>query len=176
MWVFTGLRDGNRISIDYQTPGKEPLQRHVDPYHAVRYDGDWYIIGHCHRRNAVLTFSLSRILRASLRSETFTIPRDYNFHAITSSRFGVHWGNEEVQVKIWFSAAAAIYILERNWHPSQKISQQEDGSVLLELRVNHTIELKRWLLSWGKDARVLEPHAFRAGVQQEVEGMKLLYC
>ncbi len=173
--VFKGLRNGIRIRINYQTPGKAIHTRLVDPYHAVRYDGDWYIIGYCHLRKAVLTFSLSRISKASLRKETFIIPDDYNFHTITSSRFGIHWGDAEEHVKIWFSPDAAKYILERKWHPSQKISHSEEGSICVALTVNHTFELKKWVLSWGKDAKILEPENLSREIQDEIKEMQALY-
>ncbi len=30
----------------------------------------------------------------------------------------------------------------------------------MSLTVNHLLELKRWILSWGEDAQVLEPDSF----------------
>ncbi len=173
--VFLGLRQLKRLKIIYQTPGKDPATRKFDPYHAVRYSGDWYIIGFCHQRERVLTFSLSRILQATLLGESFSIPMDYDFHQVSSSRFGIHWGATEEHVKIHFSAEAAQYVLERQWHPSQKITENEDGSVDLDLTVDHTNELKRWILSWGRDAKVLEPENLSLEMKEEVERMKDLY-
>jgi len=173
--VFKGLRTLKKLKIMYQPPGQNPTTREIDPYHAVRYDGDWYVIGHCHLRDEIRNFSLSRINQATIIEETFIIPETFNFHQITRSRFGVHWGKAEEHVKIWFSPKVAPYILERKWHPSQHISDNGDGSIVLSLTVNHMLELKRWVLSWGMEARVLEPEMLALDIRSEVGGMSALY-
>jgi proteasome accessory factor B len=173
--VFKGLRTLHRLKIHYQPPGQSPTSREIDPYHAIRYDGDWYVIGHCHLRDTIRTFSLSRINQASILEEEYVIPATFNFHQITRSRFGVHWGTAEEQVKIWFSPKVVPYILERTWHPSQKITYNDDQSLVLSLTVNHMLELKRWVLSWGKEARVLEPEKLAAEIRAEVGSMAVLY-
>ncbi len=174
--VFAGLRSLKRLKIVYQPPGQDPTTRKLDPYHAIRYDGDWYVIGLCHMRSKIRTFSLSRIQHASLMQEKFVIPGTFNFHQITKSRFGVHWGTAEEHVKIWFDAKVVPYLLERTWHPSQHIYYNEDGSIVLSLTVNHLLELKRWILSWGKEARVLEPEKLIQDIQSEIERMAGAYA
>jgi hypothetical protein len=134
---FNALRQLQQLKIKYQIPGRSMTVRELAPYHAVRYDGDWYVIGHCHLRNKIRTFSLSRIRHASMLADNFVLPNNFNFHHVTSSRFGVHWGEAEEQVKIWFTPDAAPYVLERKWHPSQEILHNEDGSIILALTVNH---------------------------------------
>jgi len=174
--IFIGLRSLQRLKIKYQPPGQLPTIRKLDPYHAVRYDGDWYVIGRCHLRHEIRTFSLSRISHASLDGENFVIPDSFNFHQVTRSRFGVHWGEAEKQVKIWFSPEAAPYVLERQWHPSQDISYSEDNSIVLTLTVNHLRELKKWVLSWGKDALVLAPEELIRDIETEIESLSFAYA
>lgn len=60
-------------------------------------------------------------------------------------------------VGIHFNRHAAAYVRERQWHPSQRIDEQDDGTLILTLTVNHLLELKRWILSWGDGAQVLAP-------------------
>ncbi len=163
------LRSSQQVEIQYKTPGKTPLLRTIDPYHGVRFEGDWYIVGHCSLRDEIRTFSMSRILTAKKTGEVFQIPIDFNFQKFSGSHFGVHWSDTEINVKIRFSVRVADYAKERIWHPSQKIIECDDGSVILSLTVNHLLELKRWILSWGEDAQVLEPDSF---VQDIVSTLK----
>lgn len=87
----------------------------------------------------------------------------------------MHWGTAEEQVKVWFSPRVVPYILERTWHPSQKIAYNGDQSLVLSLTVNHMLELKRWVLSWGKEAPVLEPEKLAAEIRAKVGSMILHY-
>ena len=173
--IFKSLKTLDRLEIEYHPPGQVPTIRLLDPYHAVRYDGDWYVTGFCHLRNQVRTFSLSRITAASSRDEKFTIPSTFDFRQITGSRFGVHWGGAEEHVKIWFSPKVAPYVKERTWHPSQKISPGEDGSLVLSLTIDHLLELRRWILSWGGEARALAPEKLILDLQSEVKSMSVYY-
>lgn len=155
--VFACLRTSTRMEIDYKNPGRTPMKRQIDPYHGVRFEGDWYVVGFCHLRGAVRTFSLARMTAVRKMEERFKTPTDFDFGKLSGSHFGVHWGEEEVAVRILFDRKVADYIRERCWHPSQSIEDRADGSALLTLTVNHLLELKRWILSWGDRAQVLAP-------------------
>jgi predicted DNA-binding transcriptional regulator YafY len=155
--VFDCLRTSTRLEIDYRSPGGEPMWRRIDPYQGVRFEGDWYVVGYCHLRSAIRTFSLARIRSAIKGKEHFTRPASFDFRQLFGSHFGIHWGEDETEVRIHFSHHAAAYIRERQWHPSQVIDEQADGSLDLTLTVNHLLELKRWILSWGNEAQVVAP-------------------
>ncbi|MEN8258489.1 MAG: WYL domain-containing protein [Thermodesulfobacteriota bacterium] len=175
--VFEGLRTLHSIDITYQLPTSQeaPQRRRIDPYHGVRFEGDWYVIAYCHLRKDIRTFSLARIIEAESSKESFSIPEDFDFQAISASHFGVHWSDEETLVRIRFSSKVAPYIKERTWHQSQEISDNSDGSLDLELTVSHLFELKKWLLSWGSQAQVLEPVALAEEVKAEVAAIVGLY-
>ena len=57
----------------------------------------------------------------------------------------------------------------------QKIKEQKDRSLILTLTVNHLLELKRWILSWGSGATVLEPKVLKDDIQKELTEMKKNY-
>lgn len=155
--VFDCLRTSTRLEIEYRSPGGEPAWRRVDPYHGVRFEGDWYLVGHCHLRSEIRTFSLARMLRVRPSTERFTLPAGFDFRRLFGSHFGIHWSKDDFEVRLWFDRRAAAYVRERQWHPSQVIEEQPDGSLLLTMTVNHLLELKRWLLSWGDAVRVVQP-------------------
>ncbi len=173
--LLDGLRSSHQVKIKYKNPGREPTIRIVDPYHGVRFEGEWYVVGLCHLRYEIRTFSMSRILTARKTGEVFQIPVDFNFKKLSGSHFGVHWSDDEVLVKIRFSKHVADYIRERTWHPSQEIVECENSDVILSLTVNHLLELKRWILSWGEDAQVLEPDYFVKDIVTTLEKSTELY-
>jgi proteasome accessory factor B len=174
--VLDCLRTSTRLEIAYRSPGSTPEWRQIDPYHGVRFEGDWYVVGHCHLRQAIRTFSLARMETARKQGQRFTVPRDFDFRKLSGSHFGVHWGTDDIEVRIQFAREAAAYVRERIWHPSQRIAENADGSLVLSLTVNHLLELKRWILSWGAMAQVLEPPALVAEIQQTVQSMAGTYA
>jgi len=173
--VLDCLRTSTRLEIEYRRPGAAAVRRQIDPYHGVRFEGDWYVVGYCHLRCEIRTFSLARMATAKKRKERFVVPEDFDFRRLSASQFGIHWGTGEVEVKIRFTSGAAAYVRERQWHPSQTLEDSPDGSLVLSLTVNHLLELQRWILSWGAMAQVLEPPSLVEEVRNTVQGMAGFY-
>ncbi len=173
--VIGCLRSSLQVKIQYKTPEKTPVTRTLDPYHGVRFEGDWYIVGYCHLRREIRTFSLSRIIRAEKTGEPFQIAAGFDFKKLSGSHFGVHWSDYDIPVKILFNRRVADYVKERVWHPSQEIAEYDNGDVVLSLTVNHLLELKRWILSWGADAQVLKPDFFAQEIRQTLSESLTLY-
>ena len=173
--VADAIRLSNRIRVLYRTTGNEPATREIDPYHGVRFEGDWYVVAYCHMRNDIRTFSLARMESVDVLSESFQIPEDFDFTRLTGSNFGLHWSDNEYRVKVLFDKKAAGYIRERCWHPTQQIGENLDGSLTLSLTVNHLLELKRWILSWGSMAKALEPPELVADLERTIREMAILY-
>lgn len=174
--VFDCLRTSTQLEIEYQNPGGTPAQRRIDPYHGVRFEGDWYVVGFCRLREEIRTFSLARIISAKKGSVRFSLPADFDFRQFTGSHFGVHWGKEAVEVRIRFTRRVAAYVRERQWRPSQRIEEQQDGALILSLTVNHLLELKRWILSWGADAQVLAPLSLVEELKNTAEQLRSMYA
>jgi predicted DNA-binding transcriptional regulator YafY len=89
--------------------------------------------------------------------------------------FGIFQGQPE-HVKVHFTSDAAGYIKEKVWHSSQKISEQRDGSVILEVDVAGTQEIKHWILRWGSRAQVLEPDSLREEIRSEAAEILGVYA
>ncbi|MBI3755524.1 MAG: WYL domain-containing protein, partial [Deltaproteobacteria bacterium] len=63
----------------------------------------------------------------------------------------------------------ARYIKERQWAKEQKIKEQKDGSIILEIKTSGFWDVKKWVLSFGAEARVLKPEKLRKAVIEEMK-------
>lgn len=169
--IADGLQGGCRIRIHYCKPGGDSAKsREVDPYHVVSYQGEWYLVGYCHLREKILTFAVSRIEKARVLSAHFQMPEDFDFTESAQKRFGIFEGEGEYAVKVQFDKVHAPFIRERIWHPSQRIAENSDGSIVFTMTTRHLLEVKRWILSWGKGAKVLAPKELIREVREELDG------
>jgi proteasome accessory factor B len=156
--ISRGLRQRNSLSILHRKAGAgEDIKRTVDPYHIVNFRGEWYLVAWCHLRKSVLRFAVSRIHQATLLNTPYEIPADFNFSSFIGSSFGIMTEETEHTVRILFRSEQAPYVSERRWHRDQELVQNSDGSVILSFTTNSLFEVRRWVLSWGKNAVVLEP-------------------
>ena len=55
------------------------------------------------------------------------------------------------------SADVAHFFRESRWHSSQQITPKKDGSLLVTFTAGGLEEIAWWVLSWGKEVRVLGP-------------------
>lgn len=150
----------------------EVTHRVVEPYVLKNHRGDWYLIGYCRLRKAVRTFALSRILRSSVvEGKSFKVPADFDVEAYFANALSLFTGQKAEQYSIWFSPLARRWITERRWHPSQKVEELPDGSILLHLQIAITQEVVRWILGHGEDAQAMAPPSLVAEVERHVRGM-----
>jgi proteasome accessory factor B len=171
-----GLRLRRLLRIEYQSPWhKKSVPRDLEPYHMMSFKGEWYLIGFDRYRKQVLTYALSRIRSAELLAEECPAADDFDLDAYMGPHFGVFAGERERRVAIWFSPDCAPYIRERDWHPSQKIREGKDGSLVLSFRLSHLLEIRRWILSWGGNAKALTPRELREDVRRELREATLRY-
>ncbi|QEN06325.1 WYL domain-containing protein [Thiospirochaeta perfilievii] len=74
-----------------------------------------------------------------------------------------------------FDKSQTLYISERNWAKEQKIEILDDGNLLLWLRTSGRHDIKRWVLSYGADAELLEPESLRKEIADELITMSKRY-
>ncbi|MBE3574959.1 MAG: transcriptional regulator [Firmicutes bacterium] len=159
------------VRLRYYAASKDTTsEREVDPYHLRLTDGAWYLIGHCHLRNELRIFAVDRILELTVTDRTFKRPADFSIDTYLSLSWGIERGPERT-VRVAFDAEQARWIRERVWHQGQRLTETGDGGVILEVRVSGLESIKRWILSFGSHARVLEPAELAEAVRREAEGI-----
>lgn len=152
----------------------EETERQVDPYHLRSSFGAWYLIGYCHMRAEVRMFALDRIRDLRLTDQIFAIPEDFSVEEYLGDSLHLERG-QPVEVAIKFDPYQARWIRERVWHPSQSIEELPDGSLILRMVVGSLGEVKRWAMSFGARAEVLEPERLREDICREIERVGEVY-
>ncbi|MGQ9795554.1 helix-turn-helix transcriptional regulator [Desulfosoma sp.] len=114
--------------------------------------------------------AVERIQEITLLKETFEYPEGLNPYELLSQAFDVVW-NDPVEAKIWFSNEAAPYVKERVWPGRYTIEENSDGSLYLHLKTSGYDNVKRWILSFGNDAWVIEPPRLKRDVAETCRKM-----
>ena len=101
-----------------------------------------------------------------LTGKSFVRPEKFSLERTLRDSFGVHSGQGAFDVAIRFSSAAASYIREKRWHPSQQLRELKGGAVELRLRLSSLGEIERWVLGWGGNAVPLRPPELVASIKR----------
>lgn len=166
----------HRLQISYYSMHRDQqTERVIQPYLLLNRGGELYLIGYCELRNSVRDFGLHRIQnRTVLESpNAFTVPKTFDVAAHLESAFELRRGEPIVTVRARFSPTQSRWVRERVYHPTQTVTEEGDGSIVVSLRVSGTAEAKRWIMSFGAEAEVLEPEQLRREINAEV--VKILH-
>lgn len=175
--VSQGVLRSVEIEFDYRklnSAGHEP--RRVRPYHLGCLENQWYLFGEDLQRGQLRTFALPRMRKVRLTTKGFRRPADFSIAEILSGSFGVYSSGKKQRIRIEFDAFAARLVAERTWHESQRVREKADGSIILELELGGLQEIERWILSWGKHARVLAPSELASRIREEATAIAKLYA
>lgn len=152
------VAERRKIRVSYRAYGWDKSVHYIyHPYGMTFTNGSIYVVGHSEPRKATRTLLLDRIERIDLREEKFDLPEDFDLEDHLGESFGIYHEEKTYRVKIEFSKDEAQGILEREWHPTQKIRRLKDGRVILSMNVAGLPQVLRWVLSYGSGARVLAP-------------------
>ena len=163
------------VEFRYRKIGSELSEkRRLQPYHLGEVDHCWYVIGRDCDREGLRTFALPRVKGLKVNGKSrFEVPEDFDRAAYLGTSFGIwtdpkHPDFRQV-VRIELSGYAARIAQERRWHPSQQVLPLNAKASRIEVRfeVGRLEELVRWTLSWGSQAKVLEPKELKERVKEE---------
>jgi predicted DNA-binding transcriptional regulator YafY len=89
--------------------------------------------------------------------------------AYAKNAFGITGGEEPIKVRLLFEPKLAVYITERQWHPSQEFRMRRDARVEMRFETTGRKQVIRWVLSWMPDVKVLSPKSLRDRVCEKLE-------
>jgi len=148
--------------------------RRVEPRRFVLRDQHAYLEAFCLEREDWRLFKLARIERVQPTPEP-AAARQPDADRRRSHAVGV-WSGKPVDVAIELGASVATLAHEWPLVDDQSLERQSDGSVLIRATVAGLAEVKRWVLGWGRDARVVSPPALRDAVRDELAGALAQYA
>ena len=171
------LLDQRVVSFRYRKAGATQAEnRRLEPYHLTQVDGCWYVLGRDQDRGALRTFALQRISALRTTGHGFERPADFDPHTLMAHAFGI-WNDvskpEEVKVVVELTGFAARMAQERRWHPTQTEEwlNKSGSRIRVGFEVGRFEDILRWILSWGRHAKVIEPVELADRVREEAEAM-----
>lgn len=167
--LCVGIEERREARVTYKAvKAAEAKTYGIEPLTLVDHNNALYVIVAVPKHDRdIRILAVDRIRELTLTEEVFTIPEGFDPEAYLTPSFGITV-EEPMAVKIRFTGDAAFYARERTWGQDQHIEETEDG-IILSFTAAGFREITAWALSWGRSARVLEPEALRAQVQEEHE-------
>lgn len=155
---------GRKVSLKHQMADQRVFEYTFAPYFIEPYaiGRTTHAIGWREPPNALRTFKVERIKAITILEEAYTIPDDFDPRDLLADAWGIWYTEDEpVEVAVRFYPRVAHRVRETQWHRSERVDEQPDGSLIWRAEVAEPQEMLPWIRGWGADAEVLAPEALR---------------
>lgn len=170
--MLDAIRKQNEVEISYQGFTRDtPSKAIIHPYFLKEYQNRWYLLCYHTGKEKIITYALDRIKQFKVdQDKFFAVNKSFDRKKYFKHCFGItHLEEEPSDVIISFKPLQGKYIKAQKLHPTQKILEENEDEVKVLIKVNPTYELVEKLLSFGANARVVEPLELKNRVKEALE-------
>ena len=160
------------VAIRYDsTFEKESIATNLNPYHLMYNNYAWYVLGRMELDEKISILKLNNIKEIDVLNRFFAEDKTFDL----SEHLGRAWSmvpeGRLYNIRLRFLPEVARSVADVQWHSTQTVTFQDDGSILMEFRVDGLNEITWWVMSYGDKVQVLAPPALRQKVIKIAQNM-----
>ncbi|MEX0936437.1 MAG: WYL domain-containing protein [Pirellulales bacterium] len=165
------------VRIRYQSLTEwSEITSKLRPYQLLFSRHSWYVIGRSSIHRETRTFHVGRIRQLEPLDESFRVPRGFSVERYLRNAWQlIPEPGPDQEVRIRFQPLVAQNVAEVNWHKTQRIEFNVDGTLDFYATVSGLREISWWILGYGDQAEVLQPKGLRELVAQRVRKLMQRY-
>lgn len=166
--INSSIISKNKIEIEYFSPNSGVSNRIINPYAVISYKNSLYVVAYCEKKNELRDFKLSRIREYDILEDKFKFKECFSLKEYLKDNFGIY-RDGKFQVKLLIYKPMSYITSEKIWVDNQKISWNDDESIIFEATMTGKTEIVSWIMSMGSSAKVLQPKELRDEVVRKLE-------
>ena len=160
--VASAVLERRQLAFEYRARSTdEKTRRRVSPQRITHYRDNWYLDAWDHDREALRSFSVDRMSGAQLSKEAALDVAEADLDQHLAGSYGIFSGEPKGWATILFSAKAARWVADEQWHSKQQGRHLPDGRYELKIPYSVSRELLMDILHYGADAEIVEPAVLR---------------
>ncbi len=134
------------------------------PYILKEFNNRWFVVGRRDQQSSIITLALDRIEKIGFDLATEYTNGGFDAQSYYKDTYGVtvKTDKELLDIILKVDRQNAPYVLTKPFHHSQEfIERNEDGSIIVQIKVHHNFEIERLLLGFGPSIEVISPNSLR---------------
>ena len=151
--IRQAIKENLRIKCKYD--GRDKI---LSPFGIV-YGTNVYLIGVEGDKPDPYVYRLHKVTDIELTEEKFD-KGDFDIKEYANRSFGVYQ-NEIIKVELRFSKEVAEDVLNYNFHPTQKVKQNDDGTVTVKFKASGELEILWHIFRWGDKVQIISPKSLK---------------
>lgn len=163
--VAEAIKACRYLDITYRSHLDEaPVIRRVAPY-GLLSGARRYLVAldpKSRRAGTIKTYRMDAITGATVSSEFFERPAEFNLQQFANRGFALYQNDLEYDDVEWrFKPEVAEQALGTVFHPEQIEERQPDGSIVIRFKAAGQLEMAWYLYQWGDKVEVIKPEGLR---------------
>jgi proteasome accessory factor B len=173
--IIHAIQNGYILQFTHQKHWEDfSTQREVKPIAIKESQQRWYLVALDKKDHTVKTFGLDRISNLKISDIKFK-PIAYNVEKEFQHAFGVETYEAAEKVVLEFSNKQGNYIKTFPLHESQRILEEKENIVILEIFIHTTNDIMMELLKYGSNVKVIAPISLQNKIKNSISEMSKLY-
>lgn len=175
--LFNAIRKKTTVELRYQSfKMTEPQTLIVHPYYIKQYNNRWFLFCCNGDHTNLSNYPLDRILSVKLAHVPYR-ETHIDFDEYFSDMIGVSRkdGQQSEVVILRYPKDQYKYVATKPWHGSQKVLEENNDYVIVQLDVILNYELEQQILSFGDYVEVIAPKSLRDKVAQRLQNSLAQY-
>jgi len=171
--VFRAICEGCCISFEHENFAKNRFSTHtVKPLMLKEYSDNWYLVATLRTSGIIRIFGLDRIEKLTVEDDRFDVRgcppvADMFQHVIGL----VHDLEQPAVVRLSVNAEQARHFKSTPLHHSQTVEEENAEATIFAYYLTPNRELRRLILSYGAQVKVLAPEWFARQMEEEIGKM-----
>ena len=162
--IREAMKENKKITATYNEKNKT-----LSPYGLI-YGEKIYLIAREEEKGPYsYNYLLYKCKNVKLTDQTFD-KGDFDLKEFSEKSFGIYQG-QILEVKLQFKKEVADEVLIYHFHPTQKIKQNEDGTVNVKFKASGEYEILWHLFRWGTSVKILSPKSLKNRYIEMLEGV-----
>lgn len=161
--IRQAIKENLRIKCKYYS--KEKI---LSPY-GIIYGSSVYLVGVEGNKPDPYVYKMHRLANIELTEQNFD-KGDFDIKEYANRSFGVYQ-NEINKVELLFSESVAEDVLNFNFHPTQKVKQNDDGTVTVKFKASGELEILWHLFKWGDNVKIISPKSLKKEYVEYLENV-----
>jgi len=157
--ILNAVRSKEVLVIKYRPYGKQPYHNRLRPYYLKQYNKRWWVFGEdVNRNDGIHVLCIDRIIKIYQTNEHFESP-SIDWKQYFNEIIGVTNKVDQKCQKVRFLAygQGRFHIRNTPLHLSQKCKFVNDNTYEFTLFVKPNYELKKTLMQYAHEIKILEP-------------------
>lgn len=176
--IYDALLKDKRVQVRYRPGLNEAKDYEVNPLGLIARGHLTYLVCSKCNNNEIRQFLLHRVVSAKMLDTPSQSPEGFSLDSYIERCEMSFPQGKTIQLCFELNQDPALQVRECPLSADQQVTEPEEGSeyVIIEATVQDTMELRWWLLSFGKEAEILEPPMLREWFKESANNMAGYYA